>query len=337
MLASRSSRWETTWYGPPRTGPIELALFALSLVFGAAVRVRQALYALRWLRPINVAGPRIVSVGNLTVGGAGKTPVVIFLAQWALRAGHRVAVLSRGYGRTSSAERCFDAQTLPPAHEVGDEPRLIAARCPGAQVYVGADRVALARRAAASGATFVLLDDAYQHRRLERDVDVVVFDGLGNGRLLPRGPLREPASALARATIVWQRGEEVPPVPADRLVQARHLLPDDPALRGAKVLALAGLARPSRFIDSLRRLGANVVAERLYPDHHRFAPAELAEAQAAAAAAGARIVTTEKDAQRLPTGFDAHVVKLHVEVLSGLELLAQALGLPSSLVAPSGL
>src|SRR6185436_15940539 len=137
-----------------------------------------------------------------------KTPVVIFLAELAARAGKKVAVLSRGYGRASRADVRFDAANLLPASEVGDEPRLIAQRCPEATVWVGRDRAALARQARDAGAEVLLLDDGMQHRRLARDVDIVVVDaaaGFGNGRLLPAGPLREPLSQLSRASFVWLR------------------------------------------------------------------------------------------------------------------------------------
>lgn len=324
------SAWATRWYRP-RPGLL-LLLVPLAWAYGVGVRLWHGLFDLGLRRPVRVAGARVISVGNLVVGGAGKTPVVIELARRALGAGHLVAVLSRGYGRASGAVRSFSAAALPPVVEVGDEPRLIARRCPGVTVWVGPDRVALARRAVAAGATVLLLDDGFQHRRLARDEDVLVDGGAGNGWLLPVGPLREPSSARRRATLIWGRDGQ----PGD--VEARHALrrvrgPDgreEPAevLRGQRVVALSAIARPDRFAAALRALGAEVVAERAFGDHHVFSARELAAVTQLASRHGARVVTTEKDAERLPDGLDAWVAVLEVEVLRGEERLARLIAGP---------
>lgn len=320
--------WENRWYGGGGGGLLGGPLRLASAGFGAAVAVRSLL-----VRPRRVDGARVVSIGNLTVGGSGKTPVVIFLAELAARAGKKVAVLSRGYGRSSRAEVRFDAANLLPAAEVGDEPRLIARRCPAATVWVGRDRTRLARQARDAGAELLLLDDGMQHRRLARDVDVVVVDaaaGFGNGRLLPAGPLREPLSQLSRASFVWLRqtgpfapGLEQTLGAAKRVISRPVAHVVDGTIAGKQVVALAGLARPSAFTRTLASLGATVVAERFFPDHHVFTPAELAEARSL----GAIVVTTEKDAQRLQPGFPALVVRLDEELVSGGELLAEHLAL----------
>jgi tetraacyldisaccharide 4'-kinase len=319
---------------------------ALSWGYGLGVQVRGALYDARVLNEGRVEGLRIISVGNLNVGGTGKTPAVLHLAGMLTRAGRKVGILTRGYGRQTSEPLTFTGmEALPSVEEAGDEPLLLARRCPEARVLVGADRLVLARRARDElGLDVVLLDDGFQHRRLARDEDVVVVDeagGFGNGRMLPRGPLREPMSALRRATLFWIRTATtpVPPLPPLLGPQVRtRYRPTawvDPAgkdhppesLSGAPVVALAGLARPGSFLRTLRQLGVSLQEAALFPDHHRFTASELQGVEAAAARHRARIVTTEKDAVRLPQGFEAWTVRLGVEVLEGEDLLRRALGL----------
>jgi tetraacyldisaccharide 4'-kinase len=234
----------------------------------------------------------------------------------------------------------FDASLLPEAEEAGDEPRLIARRCPGVRLYVGADRVASALRAQEDGAKLLLLDDGFQHRRLARDVDLVVVDGTGNGHLMPWGPLREPACAIARASFVWLKGAGVSPG-SKPIVRAEHVAvswidaagAEQPleSLRGQSVVALAGIARPRGFLDSLNAAGVTLAAAHLYGDHHRFTAAELEACTADAKRLNARVVTTEKDAERLPDGFEASRLRLGVRVTEGLDALAAALGLDPAL------
>jgi tetraacyldisaccharide 4'-kinase len=282
--------WERLWYGPSVWwGPL---LAPASALYGLVATARAA-----FTRPVRVEGLYIISIGNLVVGGAGKTPVVIALARHAHARGHKVAVLSRGYGRTARGPVDFDATALPPPEVAGDEPRLIARRCPGVRLFVGADRVASARAALAWGATLAILDDGFQHRRLARDLDLVVHSGLGNGHLLPRGPLRESIAALDRAHLVVLR-DEVPSLGRPRELRARTRVLDAPP-PGTAVIALCGLARPARFAASLEALGLRVLACHAYPDHHAFSPVELARAEGEARARGATLVLTEKDAERL--------------------------------------
>jgi len=347
------SAWlDNLWYpseegeGTPRN--VVLAPLALgAAAFGMAARLKNLLYDKRLVRPKRVDGAKVVSVGNLTVGGAGKTPVVIHLAQLLLARGKKVAVLTRGYGRASKERLILDASqgALPPASLAGDEPLLIARSCPGLPVWVGADRVASALEARERmGAEYLLLDDGMQHRRLGRDVEIVVIDervGLGNGQILPRGPLREPPGGIARAHLVWVRGAEggtARPLPkADApVVRSRYRVKEliSPtgevreahALRGRRVLALAGVARPSGFLRTLEGLGVTVPVQRFVPDHHAFRPAELEGVQEEARKAGLLLVTTEKDAMRLPPRFPAWVVRLEVEILSGADTLCDVLG-----------
>src|SRR5262249_45604722 len=200
---------ERLWYPDPAEarstsvglGPLRMA----ELLFRAGAGLRNALEDRGVLRSERVAGPKVISVGNLTVGGAGKTPAVIHLAGLFSGNGQRVAVLSRGYGRRSSHD--VVVTPLTPFSMAGAEPLLIARPCPAAVVLVGSNRVALAKRARDEyGAEVILLDDGMQYRSLARDVDIAVIDeavGLGNGRLLPRGPLREPPAALRRSSLLW--------------------------------------------------------------------------------------------------------------------------------------
>ncbi len=334
MSAPWSQRWERRWYAGPST-PLSPLRWA-SGAFGAATAVRNALYDRGVLPATPVHGARVVSVGNLTVGGSGKTPTVIYLAnRWAHR---KIAVLSRGYGRAGRGQALALPGARADAASLGDEPALIARRCPRAAVLVGADRVALARRARAElKSELLLLDDGLQHRRLERDVNIVTVDesvGFGNGELLPAGPLREGLAGLRRADLIWLYVSDAPfgplpewpaPVVRARLRPAAWLTAtsEEPleAVRGRKVLALAGIARPERFVRTLESLGAVVESQRLFADHHRFSAAELEEISHAATRAGALVCTTEKDAVRLPGGFSHWALKVDVEVLSGLDLV----------------
>ncbi|MBN8227401.1 tetraacyldisaccharide 4'-kinase [Corallococcus macrosporus] len=324
-------------------------LALLSWTYSGAVRLRGALYDSGLLRAEHVEGLRVISIGNLNVGGTGKTPAVLHLAELLIREGRKVGILTRGYGRESQQPLTFKGtEPLPAVTEAGDEPLLLARRCPGARLFVGADRVAAALRARDDfGLDTVLLDDGFQHRRLHRDEDLVVVDeavGLGNGQLLPRGPLREPPSALRRATLLWLRaapGDAAPNPWLEGLSTPRVRTRYGPtgwwdpsgtehattALEGRPVLALAGLARPGGFLKTVTTLGAEVRDAALFPDHHRFSADELRQVEARAREQGALIVTTEKDAVRLPPGFEAWVVRLGVEVLEGEAHLKRALGL----------
>lgn len=296
--------WEAHWYGP--RSALAQALRPVSWLYGAGARAWHLAWDLGLRRPVKLDGAQVISVGNLVVGGAGKTPVVILLAQEALAAGRRVAVLSRGYGRQDAEPRHFDASALPPVELVGDEPRLIARRCPGVTVWVGADRVANARRAVAAGAEVLILDDGFQHRRLARDVNVLLEGGDDNGLLLPAGPLREPGSARRRATEVWRRGLDVLFEATGVRTPVGEELPVA-SLRGQRVVLLLGVARPGRVEETVKALGAELVRTFAHGDHHRFTDAEREAAAATAEREGAWLVTTEKDAERLPEG-TAHVL-----------------------------
>lgn len=334
-------------------------LLAAEALFRAGVALRGALYESGIFRAER-AGVPVVSIGNVAVGGAGKTPAAMAVARRLLTRGRRVAILSRGYGATRRDARVVSDghRVLLGAAEAGDEPALVARRLPGVRVLCGPRRTEIARAAVeALGADALLLDDGFQHRSLARDLDVVVLDAadaFGNGRLLPAGPNREPRSALRRAGLLWlSRVDQADPVELDALralardatgkapVESRHAPVDvldgdlsrsfgPGALRGRRVLLLAGVARPSGFRRTLAALGAEVAAERIFPDHHRFGGGEIEDALRAAEGAGCEaVVTTEKDAVRLPGGAAGdprvRVVRIDAEIVAGEDVLDAAL------------
>jgi tetraacyldisaccharide 4'-kinase len=330
-------------------------------LFRLGAAVRGALYDLGLARVARPPVP-VVSVGNLTVGGAGKTPAAIAIGARLAALGRTVAVLSRGYGARRTDDRVVSdgRALLLGAAEGGDEPVLVARRLPGARVLCGPRRATLAIRAVEDlGADVLLLDDGFQHRALARDLDVVVLDvsnPFGNGHCLPRGPNREPRSALRRAGLVWlaRVDEAAPGDPGpERLrdlairltgrppVESRHAPRDVldgalsrslglPWLAGRRLLLLSGLARPESFRRTATGLGAVVAAERVYPDHHPFDDAELREALAAAGSAGCdAVLLTEKDAMRLSPerarDERLRVLRIEAEVVAGAASLDSAL------------
>lgn len=357
-----TSLLEAIWWSErPGAAAIALAppLRLAAALFRAGAALRGALYDAGVLRAAR-AGVPVVSIGNLAVGGAGKTPAALAVAHRLLARGRRVAILSRGYGATRSDPRVVSdgARVLLPADQGGDEPVLVARRLPGTPVLCGPRRAALAARAVGElGTDVLLLDDGFQHRALARDLDVVVLDAanpFGNGRLLPAGPNREPRAALRRAGLVWlSRADQADAARLEALralareatgrapVESRHApvgLVDAalaPAggldlLRDRRVLLLAGIARPGGFRRTLAALGAEIAAEAVFPDHHRFTGAELAEALRAADAARCElVVTTEKDAVRLPAAAAAdprvRAVRIDAAVVAGGEALDAAL------------
>ncbi|MDP6981028.1 MAG: tetraacyldisaccharide 4'-kinase [Myxococcota bacterium] len=272
-------------------------------------------------RPVRVDA-RVLSVGGLTAGGSGKTPLAAWIAHALYARGTKVALLTRGYRRTRGADVTIasDGQALcAAAAEVGDEAHLLARHASGVPVVVSPDRALAALRAIALyGAEVLVLDDGFQHHGLARDLDLVAIDtasGLGNSKLLPRGPLREPLAALGRADVIAMVGSAAD----EKLVsQVSRLAPDatrfaarrqptslrqhngtlevDPrVLRDMKVGLLAGIARPESLRASLEALGAVVIAERVFRDHHRYRARNLRRL-----AKQADIwITTEKDAGKI--------------------------------------
>jgi len=328
-------------------GAAALLLIPLGWIWRAAAAIRRAMYASFLLRTHRAPAP-VISVGNLVVGGAGKTPATLEIARRLLAAGRRPAVLSRGWGRVPGARVVVvsDGETVgATAQEGGDEPLWFARRLPGLIVVVAARRVDSARTAVELGADVLLLDDGLSHLALRRDADVVVVDselGLGNGRMLPAGPLREPPSVAREAALLWltrcEGASQAPPPGLGALPAVRSSF--EPAelcdlklrpaegvetLQDARVIAVCGIARPESFERSLREAGANVRALAAYPDHHRFSAQDVLEAeQRAARERCALIVTTEKDAMRLallPCSGPWRALRMEVRLLGSTEAL----------------
>ncbi len=263
------------WYGGVAPGP---GLRALSLLYRGLRAVHGLPWRLGLRRPRRVGAPVLV-VGNLVAGGTGKTPLVIALATELARRGWKPGIVSRGYGRASRDD--LDVSPDTPCGQCGDEPLLIA-RQTRLPVRVARDRVAAAEALVARGCDLVIADDGLQHRRLHRDLELEVLDGErrhGNGRLLPAGPLREPATRTVDFRVLngGKAGEGEWPmrlVPGD----AVPLGPGAPRPLGAfapgPVHAIAGIGNPGRFFDTLRAAGLQV-HEHPFPDHHGFSPAEL--------------------------------------------------------------
>jgi len=294
------------WWRTDEPAWAEAALWPLS-VASLAYRAGAAL-ARGSVRPVRAGAP-VISIGNLVVGGAGKTPVALELAERLLRRGKQPALLSRGYGRR--ARRPVEISEQTPFALAGDEPLLLKRRCPRLRVLVGPRRAVLASQAVARGADVLLLDDGLQHHQLERDLDVVVMDAsnpLGNGRLLPRGPLREPLDSLRRVRrgLLWltrcdlPRAAELPRLPLSGPVESAFAARDARPLEGKAAFLFAGLARPPSFDALVRACGAKVVGSRWFGDHHAYSSRDLQQLRRAAELAGAEVlVTTEKDAVRL--------------------------------------
>lgn len=262
--------------------------------------------------PARAALPTII-VGGLTAGGDGKTPLAITLAKLLAAQGERPALLTRGFGRAPSLSGTdLRAPHIVEPEEddadlVGDEALLLSRH---GLTIVGADRAAGAALARATGATVLILDDGFHSRRLAPDFGLLAIDsdyGAGNGRCIPAGPLRAPLDAqLAAADGLVIIGDGA----AGRAVAARaarpvlraHIVPDAriaQELKGARVVAFAGIGRPEKFFRTLRAAGADIVATKSFPDHHRFSDADLAELDRLRRGNDARLVTTLKDAMRL--------------------------------------
>jgi tetraacyldisaccharide 4'-kinase len=306
-----------------KNGPLRGFLHLLSIPYGGAIALRNRFYDLGLIHQAKLPCP-VISVGNLTVGGTGKTPTVIFIANLLKERGYRPAVLSRGYGGNAKASVNIVSngnRVLLGWRDAGDEPVLIARALPGVPVLTGSRRFLTGRTAIARFATDVLiLDDAFQHRALFRNLDIVLVDAarpFGNGFILPRGPLREMPEALRRAHLLIRTGaEEDPTEPLKRasglqsfrgihrptgLVEAGtgRVFPLA-VLKGRRLCAFAGIGRPEAFRRSLTGLGAEIASFRAFPDHHPFSHADINILRRLAAENGTgRIVTTEKDAVRL--------------------------------------
>ena len=302
-------------------------LFFLSFGYRIAVRLRLVAYGLGLLRTRHLPVP-VLSVGNITLGGTGKTPAVVHIAELLLAQGRRPAIVSRGYGRADEASVLVVSDgrsVLTGSDQAGDEPSMLANRLAGVPVVVGKDRYYAGRTAIERfQPDLVVLDDGFQHVRLRRDLNIVLVDAadpFGNGKLFPAGILREPLSALKRAqVVVLNRADRSGDLDGLRrtirrftsaLIVSGTYRPIDlveiatgasrslEVLQNASVTAFAGIARPESLEATLISLGAEIVGFRNYPDHHRYGHADIKVLIEDASRTASLLITTEKDAVKL--------------------------------------
>jgi len=316
-------------------------LSVLAGVYGGATKLRSDAYGHGWLR-VRRLPCRVISVGNIVLGGTGKTPMVIYLARQLQDLGIRTAVVSRGYrGRAERAGGIVSNgdRLLMGSEEAGDEPCMMARTLKGVPVLVGQDRYRTGRIALdAFAPEVIILDDGFQHLRLHRDINLVLLDTaypIGNGRIFPRGTLREPISALSRAdaVIMTRWSGDIPPTPTfaspicrkascrlpvfhaahrshihivDSYLDARgNETPPGSAAAGAAggVYAFSAIARNLDFVNALKKAGYRITGSRLFPDHHRYSQGEIRSIIEAARASNAgMLATTEKDVARIGEG-----------------------------------
>ena len=346
---------------PASVNALLFLLHAFSFVFAAVVAVRYFLYGTGLIRRFPL-GIQVISIGNVTAGGTGKTPVTEIFARTLAAEGRKVAILSRGYRRKEAPlwQRLFTQVVEPPLvvsdgkHVLldSDEPYMLASNLPDVAVVVDRNRVKAGRYAIKRlGCDTIILDDGFQYQRLKHSIEVVLVDAtnpFGNGKMLPRGILREPARNLARADIIFltKCGEDVSAVRDEvrrynttaEIVECRHtpkMLRDVWSreefplswLEGKTVCTLSGIASPKGFENSLRKLGSKVVWCERYADHHRYAPSEILYALNRTADMGAdALVTTEKDSVRFPRFETVPVrclcLRIAIEIISGAESFA---------------
>lgn len=318
------------WMSYPETSSSPAARWPLTLLahlYGLGVRLRNRAY--RRLKGCSLPG-FVVSIGNLTVGGTGKTPAACMLGQWAQGEGHRVAILSRGYGgkfKGKVLEVTDGSRVKTGPEEAGDEPYLMARKLQGIPVVISRKRYRAGMYAHKKfQSNFFILDDGFQHLSLKRDLDLVLLDAsspFGNGSLLPSGPLREPISELRRADalIITRSG---PSGAVDALMEdLKERFPDKPIFRSdhipekvvfpsrrktyssaflnaKRIIAFAGIARPEFFAETLAELGAELVLFKTYRDHHPYHPREIQDLMTEKRRCNADlVVTTEKDWVRM--------------------------------------
>ena len=347
---------------PPSIRALLALLKGFSFIFAAAVAIRGFLYRAGIMRRYPL-GVQVISIGNVTAGGTGKTPVTEIFARTLAAEGRKVAILSRGYRRKEAPwwQRMFTQVIVPPlvvsdgrrvlldSATGGDEPYMLASNLPGVAVVVDRNRVKAGRYAIRRlGCDTLILDDGFQYQKLKHSVEVVLVDAtnpFGNGNMLPRGILREPARHIRRADIIFltkcrgdvsavkdeirrynDHAEIVECTHAPRMLKDVWSREEFPLsyLDGKTVCTLSGIASPKGFENSLRHLGAKVVWCERYADHHRYESNEILYALNRTADMGAdALVTTEKDAVRFPRFETSPVrclyLRISIEILAGAE------------------
>jgi tetraacyldisaccharide 4'-kinase len=294
-----------------RTGLMPSLLKPAAQAYAALGAVRHA-FATPYHAPVPV-----ICVGNLVAGGAGKTPVAESLVTLLVARGRRPAILSRGYGGSESGPVLVDVAKHR-AGAVGDEPLMLS---PLAPVWVARDRAAAARAAVAAGADCLVMDDGFQNPSLAKDVSLLVIDGaygLGNGQVMPAGPLREPSlRALARAEAVVLIGEDCFDLVhrITKPVLRAALKPVNVAdFAGRRVVAFAGIGRPEKFFVTLEACGARVLARHGFPDHYAYRDADLRDLAKEAEAKAAILATTTKDRARMAPAWRERIPALTVTI-----------------------
>ena len=353
-------------------GPVRAllaVLYGFSCIFRFVVAIRYWFYDLGVLRRFPL-GCQVISIGNVTAGGTGKTPVTEKFARELTAAGRKVAILSRGYRRKEAPwwQRTFTQVIEPPlvvsdgkhvlldAATGGDEPYMLASNLPGVCVIVDRNRVKAGRWAIRRyGCDTLILDDGFQYQRLKHSLEVVLVDKtnpFGNGHMLPRGVLREPAEHISRADVIFltksdgntqevveeireynKKAEIIECRHAPRILKdvwSREELPLE-WLKGKTLTTLSGIAVPQGFEDSLRKLGARVIWCERYADHHRYDSSEIIYALNKTSDLGAdALITTEKDAVRFPrlekTPVPCYYLRVDIEILKGAENFTAAVG-----------
>ncbi|MFM9962893.1 MAG: tetraacyldisaccharide 4'-kinase [Planctomycetaceae bacterium] len=339
---------------------LRAGLWSAQWPYRVGVSCKNVAFDFRFREPFQVGVP-VISVGNLTTGGTGKTPIVAFLANWFRDAGVQVGLLSRGYKslapnanpkRERGSEDCSPSRTLR-VSEVNDEKLVLDQLCPGVPQWLHPDRILSAKRAVVDGCNLLILDDAFQHRRVHRDLDIVLIDATnpwGYGHCLPRGLLREPIANIERADLVivtrtdQVSAEELTAIRAE-LVRRNHIgtvievtfrpsqlinsagqsksLTD---LLGQRVFGFCGIGNPESFEQTLRRPGLAVVGFESFPDHHHFTSDDLTRLGKQAKSANADVLlTTHKDLVKIPdtelAGRPLWAVQIGTEIVRGAPML----------------
>lgn len=335
------SSWAYQGKPPDFIGKLIWLLFLLpvSLLYGLGLKIHRIFLK----KPQKLDIP-VISVGSITVGGAGKSPITAFLAQKLLDKGYKVAILSRGYKRQSQKLTVVaDGRQIlvNDYRESGDEPLMLARQLGGRAVVITYhDRYVAGLKATEMGCQVAILDDGAQHMKLQRDLDIIVLNPerpLGNGALLPAGPLRDLPSRIKKADLIWYHGNSDKSPTGQSLMANRagyvqsscHL--NDLHITGQKIAVFCGLARPENFLNSLRELNPAEIVPILFPDHHAYSDGDLLEIIHRARKIGCRYaVTTEKDLAKIngatwPDGLPLLAAKLELQVIDNNSILEKKL------------